>query len=243
MLGHQHFALSTATALLVLIPFLPEYRIRIGFVLVGVAIGSLIPDIDSKGTAIFSGNINELDGYISRVFAYLLSPFMPAFGYFTRYFIYKPAVKLLNVASDEYRFEEKHRGFTHSLMGVVVFVLCTGLALYPVFLYFGSMSLLIYLMAGYTAGAVLHMVQDSLTRSGIKWNQPFSSVKLKGQLRTGKDTLRPQTFLATLISLILLGIAPIRLTVFSYKGWNGLVLAGLCWLIFALISGIRISTE
>lgn len=243
MLGHQHFTLSTATALLVLIPFLPEHRIKLGFVLVGVGIGSLIPDIDSKGAAIFSGKINELEGYISKSFVYLLSPLMPVFGYLTRYLIYKPAVKLLNLVSNNYAFEEKHRGFTHSLIGILVLATSTGAFLYPAFSYLGSVSLLVYMMAGYTSGAFLHMIQDSLTRSGIAWNQPFSSVKLKGQLRTGKDTLRPQMFLATLVSLIILGLAPIRLTIFAYKGLNGLVLAGLCWLIFAVISGVKISTD
>lgn len=239
MLGHQHFTLSTATGVLVVLPFLPDYRIEAILAIVGISIGCLIPDVDASGTAVFHGRLEQLDGRISKDFARLLSPVLPIFGYFTRYLIYRPSVRLLDYISEEYNFEEKHRGFSHSMLGITIFVFSTGLLLLPFFSYLDSTRLLVYFLAGYASGALLHIVQDSFTRSGIAWNQPFSSFKLRGQITTGKDSLRPQLFLATILSFILLRLAPISWNILQYGAWNGLVLAVVSWFFFAVVSGVR----
>lgn len=62
----------------------------------------------------------------------------------------------------------------------------TGLYMLPVLFFLELLSLvaLAIFLTGYLAGALLHLLEDSCTRTGIQWNFPFQSWRLKGQLRT-----------------------------------------------------------
>ncbi len=187
MLGRHHLLLSLATVSCLLVPFLDEYP---GFVLLaffGTAVGSLIPDVDSHDAAIFHENVKGLNGDVGIFVNNFFAPVFPVFGYVTKYLIYKPVVHLYDrVVFRKYSFKEKHRSFSHSILGVVTMTLLTGiyvtLALAAVNL-FSPLALAVFL-SSYASGAFLHMLEDSCTRTGIAWNSPFSSTKLRGELVT-----------------------------------------------------------
>ena len=76
----------------------------------------------------------------------------------------------------------KHRGFFHSIFPVII--------LYLIFYYFDQNFIGLSLAFGY----LTHLASDSLTRMGINFLHPFSTIHLRGPITTG-------TFLETLIFL------------------------------------------
>ncbi|MFB6116404.1 MAG: metal-dependent hydrolase [Candidatus Nanosalina sp.] len=240
MLGRQHFTLSIATGLIVLTPLFVNKNPLVLPALLGIAIGSLIPDIDASDATVFHTKVNGLHGMFSELTNTILGPLLPVFGYLTKYMVYKPSIFVLNLFSDEYVFEGGHRSFTHSITGVLVMTVFTGFLIWPPLHYFGIKALyLVFFLAGYMGGAFLHMLQDSFTRSGISWNQPFSDFRVSGSLRTGKDNRRPRIFLIVLLAAasvntgnILASEASIFLLVQSF------LIPCVCWTFFAWLAEV-----
>ncbi len=243
MLGTQHLKLTVMTYTALTAPFFLDHPINVIIGLIGVSIGSLIPDIDSVDAAVFHSNVKGL-GSPGIAFNDFIGPILPIFAYISKYIIYKPIVHLLNFLTP-YTFHERHRSFTHSITGVAALTLMTGLLLYLPLNYTGlSIALLPYFLAAYCGGALMHMVQDSCTKSGIAWNQPFNKFKIKGNLVTGKSIRRPKILLYCLTGLTAL---------ISYQSLNGnpieetakasMLLTGITWILFLIISGVRIENR
>lgn len=198
MLGRQHLMLSVATATIFLVPYLEEAQSLVLVMFVGAGIGSLIPDVDAPDAAIFHDDLRGLNDDFGEAVNNIVGPFLPVFGYTTKFLIYKPAIKFFDIfVFDKYSFQEKHRSFSHSILGVTTMTVITGVYMIPVLLIlelFAPLFLLGFLVA-YAFGAFLHMLEDSATKTGIAWNSPFSDIKLKGQVSTGKDIKKPRYFL------------------------------------------------
>ncbi len=238
--------LTVATAAVVLAPLLEMYP---GFVLVmfiGAGIGSLIPDVDAEDAAVFHQNIRGLNGDIGKAVNNSIGPLLPYFGYSTKYLIYKPAVKIFDfVTPEKYGFQEKHRTFTHSFLGVFTMTGLTGVYLTPILILLDLFNpvFLAAFLAAYMLGAFLHMVQDSCTKTGIAWNSPFSQWKLKGSLSTGKDIRKPRFFLiwlgfTSLASFYLSQVYQLEL-ILSVLGSVFLIV--LSWLVFMkLVSKVEL---
>lgn len=243
MLGRQHFLLSTMTGLLVVSPFIRSYEMFSLAALLGIAIGSLIPDIDASDATIFHTNVKGLHRSPGKMFNFVVGPVMPVFGYLTKYLVYIPSVKVLNLFTD-YSFKEGHRSFTHSLIGVTILTSLTGFILYPLINELGLNPFLLYFfLAGYFSGAILHMLQDSFTVSGIAWNQPFSNTKLKGKLKTGEDMWKPRYFTLMLVALIPVNIyAASGITVLKTLLIHGILISLVAWTFFGWISGVRLKS-
>jgi inner membrane protein len=72
-----------------------------------------------------------------------------------------------------------HRGIVHSLIASIAFAL-VGLGI-SLWLSFGS-----WVAFGFWFGYATHLIADSITKSGIKWLQPFSNQGyVSGPFRTG----------------------------------------------------------
>jgi len=240
MLGRQHLKLTVMTYTALVAPFVQEYFIQALIGLVGASIGSLIPDIDSVDAAIFHSNVKGL-GSPGIAFNDFVGPILPIFAYISKYVIYKPVVHLLNFLTP-YTFGEKHRSFTHSITGVATLTGMTGLLIYLPLNYTGlSLAFLPFFLVAYCGGALMHMIQDSCTKTGIAWNQPFNKFKIKGNLVTGKSNRRPKILLYALTGLTAL---------ISYQSLTGnpieetakasILLTGITWILFLIISGVRI---
>jgi membrane-bound metal-dependent hydrolase YbcI (DUF457 family) len=239
MLGRQHLMLSVATVSIIMAPFLENHSTFVLVMFAGAGIGSLIPDIDAPDAAVFHQDLRGLNSDFGQAVNNLIGPVLPYFGYTTKYGIYKPAVKAFDfLTSEDYSFEEKHRTFSHSFLGVFTMTAVTGLYLTPLLLLvelFAPLYLLAFLSA-YMTGAFLHMLEDSCTKTGIAWNSPFSETKLKGQISTGKDIKKPRYFLywlggltATTFYLATSTQHSIQLPLLTA---GAILVAGLSWLIF-----------
>lgn len=175
----------------------------------------------------------------------------PIFGAITKYLIYKPAVRFYDeVVFDDYEIGERHRGFLHSFLGLGTILVLTSLYMTPVLFFLDMIWLegLAIFFGAFLGGAILHLVEDSCTKSGIQWNFPFQSWKLKGRIRTTADPsdMRYQQGFLSVLGVSAAGLFLLPLVVDQYPGYwysiGGFGLGVLMWLVFAVgFAKIRIS--
>lgn len=238
MLGRHHVLLSAATAVFVSAPVVPVNPLAVIVFVVAVAIGSLLPDADSPDAAIFHTEVRGLRGSRGEVLN-AIGPLLPVFGYTTRYLVYRPAVIVADRLFTTRTVEAKHRAFLHSLLGAGTITIVLGVYLVAILLLLGTLPLryLGLFLAGIFLGVILHLVQDSCTKSGIRWAYPFESWRLRGRLRTtarSQDTVHQRQFVSVLsagglgafvVPLVSEPIGPLSatvITVFVAAGlWTG----------------------
>ena len=241
MLGRDHLLLTIATVSLVLAPLFTRYPTVVLVALVGTAIGSLIPDADSPDAAIFHMNVSGLRGGIGSVLN-SIGILYPVFGYVTKYLIYKPSVQFYDsFVFTETNIEERHRGFLHSFLGLGTATVLTGVYLLPLLYVLGIVSVVfigVFLLA-YLTGAILHLVEDSCTKSGIQWHYPFRQWRIRGNLTTTTrlaDTIYQRVFSVILGGgVVLLFFLPSIYSEISpiLFALIGTVAGGVLWLCFA----------
>jgi membrane-bound metal-dependent hydrolase YbcI (DUF457 family) len=245
MLGRQHLTLSVMTAGVWIAPFAEEKPVASALLAGGVAIGSLIPDVDHPtDAAIFNNQSTKLNPKLDKLFKYSVGWLFPIFGYVTKYLIFKPSVAFFNTIIPCYHFSDDHRYFAHSWLGILSFTFLTGLYLAIAFEFIDirGWPLTAPFLAGYALGAFLHLLQDSCTDGGIPWHHPFSEKKLKGSLVTQTSSLRPAMLFYTLL------LAVVGVYYWPFIGDPTLqteVAIGLSvaiWLLFAKIANVRVKS-
>ena len=191
MLGRHHLTLSAGTVALIVLPLFSIHPHETLLVFAGTIIGSLVPDAASPDAAILHGEIKGLSGGFSDILN-AIAVLNPVFGNTTKYLTYKPTVKFNdNFVFEDYDIAERHQELLHSFLGLGTITIMTTLYLIPVniFLYlvwlFGSA---VFILA-FLTGEILHLLEDSCTKSRIQSNSPFHAWKLKGQITT---TARPE---------------------------------------------------
>lgn len=194
MRGDQHVLITLFSGGLLLVPHMGQFApVEAVALLFGLFVGSLAPDADATDAAIFHTTVPGLRGVV-RQFAGVAAAVLPLFGYLIRYGVYFPVAGLFWLVSGG-TLKAGHRGVLHSLLGIL---LCTGL----VGLYCGmalsllrweGTALLAAGLAGFGAGALLHLAEDSCTPGGIAWFYPLSGRRVRGRLRTKRD-VRPRLF-------------------------------------------------
>lgn len=104
-----------------------------------------------------------------------------------------------------------HRGLTHSLMGLIItfmtIVLLSTLTPFPALLG-------LYFLAGYT----LHLIEDSFSKSGIKWLLPLSNHKFQ----SGMNVFYYSTgsLIENIILLISIGILVVQINNLDFSTIN-----------------------
>lgn len=136
MTYRTHVATTTAVAL----PVLIIGHILNVFILVGVIIGSMLPDIDKKGSHI--------------------SKFVPI---------------LPGILEKKYG----HRGAVHSLAATGIIGLITIILAFLSVLGIINTYIPAIVLFGITIGFFLHLCEDGLSVSGIKWFAPFKNKSYK----------------------------------------------------------------
>lgn len=197
--GDQHVLITLFSGGLLLAPHVTLLAPgELAVLLFGLFVGSLAPDADATDAAIFHTRVPGLKG-ITRRLVEGVAGTLPFFGYLIRYGEYYPAAGVFWFLS---RGEMKagHRGVLHSLLGVVLITALTGLYLALALRLLGwSAPILLALgVAGFGAGALLHLAEDSCTPGGIAWLYPLSGRRVRGRLRTGRSDLRPRFFATAL---------------------------------------------
>lgn len=206
MLGRQHISISLFTVLPFVIPFV---FIQGGFLifalifLAAVFAGSMIPDADCGGNSILHYKV----GFLDWIMKHIIMKIMVSFFNNKRV---KRRIKL--------EVDHSHRGILHSPVGVFitsflltfsVFILFfiyqiitidrLGLALLTNILFSKQLFILTALFLGLFIGQILHLMEDSCTKSGINWNFPFGYKVRKGMIYTyekykGRKDIRPALF-------------------------------------------------
>jgi membrane-bound metal-dependent hydrolase YbcI (DUF457 family) len=180
-------------------------------ILIGVAVGSLVPDADSPDAAIFHERVH-VKGKLGTIINGLISPLFPIFGTVTKYAIYKPAVLIFgNTILKKYNIGERHRGFLHSFIGIGTATLLTAVYLLIVLLLLKLLNGVYFIsfILSYIFGALMHLLEDSATVTGIQFNYPFSNLILKGEVVTRPgEAAKPDQFTMFLgISIVALFFA------------------------------------
>jgi inner membrane protein len=242
MQGDQHVLISVLSAGLMLAPWLsaidPLWTVLL---LAGVFIGSLAPDADAADAAIMHG-LRGGRGLLRRLRRHTVLT-LPAVGYTIRYLIYYPLSALVWFVTLG-RVRPQHRGFLHSLFGILLTTACLIGYLWLILAYFGvgrPIQLAVF-GAGFLAGCLLHLVEDSCTRSGICWWYPLSSRRVRGNIAAGgRRERRPELFgsliggctLVLLIAEPLLGVSQTAAAVVS------LLLLPALWGAFLATAGLE----
>jgi inner membrane protein len=184
MKGAEHLSLSIATVLVLLAPWLPDNAPKIAILCAGVGIGSLLPDVDARGSKVHHMKT------VSRIFRGLMrlviTPLMrPIYGVFG------------------YSFNPDHRKSLHTFFGVGVYSVLISL------IFWVALSLLnrwdpvaLLFLAGLAIGGVLHIVEDCCTVAGCSPFSPFLDIKIRGGISMGKRSeRRPLHFTAFLLAV------------------------------------------
>ncbi len=172
--------------------------------LIGMLLGSLIPDVDEENSYVYKlvNNIQKKIIYLKerrkekfeeekeKLSLYLLiASILYLYALFVKYFIYKPLAKIT---------KEEHRGITHSIWFPIIYSFLLSLIL---FLLKIDLKLIFWFIFGNILGIFSHILGDSLTKSGIR---PFYfGPRIKGKYLTGKDSDVP---IKVMILILLLTI-------------------------------------
>lgn len=200
MKGSQHLVLSTLTSIAMLAPFSGVVDCNLlCLIILGIAIGSLLPDADAARAAILSMPSRTL-GYRG---APALELVVPLLGNIIKYFVYPPLSFALRLFCGR-DYKDRHRGVLHSLPGALIVILLLILYLEILSgiaeLHLGRPIPIpaVILAATLLVGFTMHLMQDSCTRAGIAWMYPMSSSRISGTLRTGAWDLRIELLLLSL---------------------------------------------
>ncbi len=215
--------LSVFTVDFLLIPYFNQQPELVFLMILGVAIGSLVPDADSPDAAIFHEKIKGVKGDVGKIVNNWIAPFFPIFGWITKYLIYKPAVFVLGKTwLKKYSIRERHRGFLHSFIGLGMAVLLTGiyLSIILVLLKLFSIHALVLFLSAYIVGAMMHLIEDSCTVTGVQFNYPFNDRKLEGKLVTRPDSAMIPSLFAGVLSFLCIGLfLAVALDLINYPLW------------------------
>jgi len=242
MNGEQHFAIGVLSSVLLAAPWLPALDpISVLILFLAAFIGSLAPDADTPEAAIMRGLRKGpgIAGSLRRHSIILLPPV----GYVIRYLVYYPVSAVLWVFSLG-RLRPRHRGFLHSMIGIIIATLLLSFYIAAVLLWFGiALPTAFYAFAGgFFAGSFFHLAADSCTKSGICWWYPFSKHKIRGDIITGdEDERRPLILCALLLASI--GISMVAAAMYWPAKPEVLALPPallvLIWLGFMCLAGVH----
>lgn len=190
MKGRNHVLITWGVVLPVLYPIISIYPVETVLAFITLTLGCLTPDIDIKTSTLFKGG-KSLQNGVTEPFYVLFGSFLFPFALFMRYLVAKPGQLLVGVTTEN-ELNTGHRGFTHTLPGLVSVITILGFYASVLLLYLNiyEFQFLFVGLIGFTFGYILHLLQDSLTKSGILWIHPFSEIKLRGSLKTGKSKFK-----------------------------------------------------
>lgn len=187
------------------------------YILGGVMLGSLLPDVDASDAKIMHGSWRVI-------------------GLFGKYAFYRPMSYLLQMKSDDFR--DTHRGYLHSLIGCVIATIYFAIPVGILFVLFylvwavplGQSMFLWFAWLGIPVGFLLHPVEDSFTKSGVRWFFPRGKA-YSSSTSTGKASER------SLVSAFFLAFG--LLTVWAYmqtgSSINALIAATLSLILLGVV--------
>lgn len=201
MLSRDHFVLSIFSCLILfgwLFFQTPIFFIAIAF---GVFIGCLLPDTDLPKSKI--DRMKGIPGFFGIITKNILNPLV---AMIFEFLLKKP-------------IDRSHRGVTHTIYGILTYCLIIEAISIPIIILFGMWGYI----AGYSLfvfglffGGVLHLIEDSCTKSGILPFYPINEKrKYSGNISTyDLNEKRPKFY-----ALFLLGVSIFLFIVQIYSGF------------------------
>jgi membrane-bound metal-dependent hydrolase YbcI (DUF457 family) len=187
----------------------------------GLFCGAVYPDTDCKESRIFKmkqdtskiGWQSSYKEYKSKkdaqnmynTFLFIYSSILIILGNLFRYLLYYPSygfIYLINkkwVKEDSIR--DEHRGISHTLFGVFVASILFFIMLFFANLYFKWTTLILLIIPALTffIAGNLHLLQDSISKWGIKWFYPFTKTTISGDYSAFNQDARIIYFVLALI--------------------------------------------
>jgi membrane-bound metal-dependent hydrolase YbcI (DUF457 family) len=207
--------------------------------LIGIFIGSLLPDTDIPNSKIDYINNSDIMCYVGysknwklvlKFFISIICNITLGVGKLTKH-ILNPVIVILLQKILNKQINKNHRGITHSICGIFGYCLLLegiGLIILTIFTMlvseiFGYIilyySLLIF---GILFGGILHLLEDMCTVSGVIPFYPFyENQKFSGKLRTGDlNDKYPKYFKIIISSTNLIMILVLLFIISKYFGGN-----------------------
>src|SRR3989344_3985705 len=218
--------------ILIGIIFIPMFNVLnfssgvIFLIFFGLFCGAIFPDTDCKESRIFKmkqdnrkiGWKSSYKEYKSKkdaqnmynAFLFFYSSMLIILGNIFRYILYYTSyfvVFLMNkkwVKEDS--VQDEHRGISHTLLGVFVASIFFFVLLFFGNLYFKTIpaNLLIIPTISFFIASNLHLLQDSISKWGIKWFYPFNKKRIYGDYSAFSQDSRIIYFVFSLIASIIL---------------------------------------
>jgi membrane-bound metal-dependent hydrolase YbcI (DUF457 family) len=128
-------------------------------------VGGLFPDLDAPDTELtrLPGRVVSGAGRAARLLSGRRSPIASLISCITL-FVALPIATLINLVGAVIRRFTTHRGFTHTLWGMLLF---TAMAAGLVFLLARNLSTTLYVTAAWATGYASHLLADACTPAGI----------------------------------------------------------------------------
>ncbi|MFH0831481.1 MAG: metal-dependent hydrolase [archaeon] len=172
------------------------------FIFFGLFCGAMYPDTDCPKSRIFKmkqerRKIGWQSSYqewrnkknaqrIYNFFLFVFSSILITLGYIFRFLIYFPSFWIVYLINKkyikEYEVIDEHRGISHTFFGITIATGLFFLLFFLVNLYFsftGTNYLFVSTITFFLAGNI-HLLQDSISKSGIKWFYPFKEKHISG---------------------------------------------------------------
>ncbi|MFA5108618.1 MAG: metal-dependent hydrolase [Candidatus Micrarchaeia archaeon] len=251
MRGNQHFLMTFFSVASITIPsVILSVDLSLLVFLFFSGMGSQLPDVDIGWNYSAKGKISGTSAFLSKKGSHALNQYFGRVlwlvGQITYVLIYLPYSLVLGLIFR--RKWDSHRGLFHSLFAAIYTSVIFYLLITIILGNFGVANvsnIASVISFGIFVGFVFHLLQDSLTLSGIEWFSPLSTLKISGNHITNSDKgqLIANLFI---VYLMLLAIAP---SVYAFvNGINYLpalldkvyILLVLGWVVFMLTKGIRI---
>ena len=178
MRGQQHIQITLSTGLVLVAPFLLLNPTASVLFLVGVFLGSLLPDSDASDRTAKHGD--------SVLFA---------FDQINEILIYPLLLRLFHE-------KKRHRGILHTVAGVATFTVILTAITGITFLLLNIQFNFWFIGIGLFIGGILHLMEDCCPRSGVIPLYPKYHTAFKGDIATfNRKEKRPDQFASYLAVL------------------------------------------
>jgi len=195
-------------------------------IFVGLFCGAIFPDTDSRESRLFkmkqeNSRIGWQSSYkeykakkdaqhVYNLFLFFYSLILIMLGNIFRYLLYYPSyftVYLMNKKwVKEYSIKDEHRGISHTLFGVFIGSIFFFILIFLVNNYFNLIILKFLFISTLTffLSSNLHLLQDSISKYGIRWFYPFKKIRIYGEYSAFSFDSRIMYFVLSLILSIIL---------------------------------------
>jgi membrane-bound metal-dependent hydrolase YbcI (DUF457 family) len=188
MLAEDHLKLSVFSSVILFGWLIFQNAMIFAAILGGVVIGCFLPDTDLPKSKIDS--MKGIAGFFGIISKHILNPLVTLIFEF-----------LLKQPIDQ-----RHRGITHTIYGILTYCLLIEVISLPILFWsgmWGSFIIYSFFVFGLLFGGILHLMEDSCTKTGITPFYPLNQIKkYSGNISTfDPNERRPKYYFMLLLMI------------------------------------------